>query len=448
MCLSYTNHALDNFLESLLEAKIPEEDIVRLGGSTGKVSEKLQQRCLKQLEAAPFNPIQRRQYGQLKDRQKKIDEEVASIKQNYLECAWGTGWWSTAEEYFNHEIPDVLDQFQVRAQSGGFREANRKGKALTSSTVWDDWLKGRPKPVSVNDGNLWAMSFERRQQQCQEWCTAWKEPHVYTMSHLMKEYAEIQDEINTLRDSAQAVNLAKARIVGCTTTSAAKNSQMLADLAPEVVLVEEAAEIFEAQVLTALNLNCQHLIMIGDHLQLRPKAESFNLRVEGNQGFDIDVSLFERLVKGKYKFTTLDVQHRMRPEISKLVRKTTYPELKDGESVKGRDNIRGLQLNVVFVDHNHPEESDEEKAALGSKSYINMFEVRFTVAVVKYLLQQGYKPEDIGRLTACILCLFCKITLRMCMFVSGYVQMCVVCVCSSVCSSVCSNVCVCVCVCV
>jgi hypothetical protein len=34
----------------------------------------------------------------------------------------------------------------------------------------------------------------------------------------------------------------------------------------------------------------------GDHLQLRPKAEFFRLRKEANLGFDVDVSLFERLV--------------------------------------------------------------------------------------------------------------------------------------------------------
>jgi len=41
-----------------------------------------------------------------------------------------------------------------------------------------------------------------------------------------------------------------------------------------VVLVEEAAEIMEAHVLTSVSLNCKHLIMIGDHKQLRPKQNT------------------------------------------------------------------------------------------------------------------------------------------------------------------------------
>jgi hypothetical protein len=39
-----------------------------------------------------------------------------------------------------------------------------------------------------------------------------------------------------------------------------------------VVLVEEAGELLEAHVLTSLTSATQHLIMIGDHKQLRPKV--------------------------------------------------------------------------------------------------------------------------------------------------------------------------------
>lgn len=48
-------------------------------------------------------------------------------------------------------------------------------------------------------------------------------------------------------------------------------------LAPAVVLVEEAAEILEPQVLASLNSELQHLILLGDHHQLRPQVESYDL---------------------------------------------------------------------------------------------------------------------------------------------------------------------------
>jgi hypothetical protein len=50
--------------------------------------------------------------------------------------------------------------------------------------------------------------------------------------------------------------------------------------APRVVMVEEAAEVLEAHVLTSLRDNAQHLIMIGDYKQLRPKVECYELSVQ------------------------------------------------------------------------------------------------------------------------------------------------------------------------
>jgi superfamily I DNA and/or RNA helicase len=58
-----------------------------------------------------------------------------------------------------------------------------------------------------------------------------------------------------------------------TTTGAAKYKDLLAgSVRPGVVLVEEAGELLEAHVLTSLGTEARHLIMIGDHKQLRPKV--------------------------------------------------------------------------------------------------------------------------------------------------------------------------------
>lgn len=45
------------------------------------------------------------------------------------------------------------------------------------------------------------------------------------------------------------------------------------------VLVEEAAEIVEAHVVAALPSSATRLIMIGDHQQLRPKVNQYDLQV-------------------------------------------------------------------------------------------------------------------------------------------------------------------------
>lgn len=54
-----------------------------------------------------------------------------------------------------------------------------------------------------------------------------------------------------------------------TTTGAAKFRHMLQDVHPSLVIVEEAAEVLEAHTITTLSRACQHLILIGDHQQVR-----------------------------------------------------------------------------------------------------------------------------------------------------------------------------------
>jgi hypothetical protein len=96
-------------------------------------------------------------------------------------------------------------------------------------------------------------------------------------------------------------------------------------------------------------------------------------------------------------FLRYQVQHRMRPEISAAIRELTYPELVDAPKTHNRPHIRGLRSSVVFVthEHNETETSDMQEQF----SHTNQFEVRMCVQVLIYLLQQGYRTDDIVVLT-------------------------------------------------
>jgi hypothetical protein len=72
----------------------------------------------------------------------------------------------------------------------------------------------------------------------------------------------------------------------------------------KIVIVEEAAAIFEAHIITALSTKCEHLILIGDHVQLRPNPSVYRLGMK----YHIDVSLFERFVKNNFPNVRLNIQ--------------------------------------------------------------------------------------------------------------------------------------------
>ena len=139
----------------------------------------------------------------------------------------------------------------------------------------------------------------------------------------------------------------KLDIVAMTTTGACKYRKQLCNVGAEIVLIEEAAEVLEVQIVTSLSANTKQLILIGDHMQLKPRVNSFKLAEE----YGMNISLFERLVKMGVPNIQLKHQRRMRPEISDLIR-LIYPGLKDHPSVKEYEDIRyfywGLVKRVYF----------------------------------------------------------------------------------------------------
>ncbi|XP_059483772.1 NFX1-type zinc finger-containing protein 1-like [Neocloeon triangulifer] len=178
-------------------------------------------------------------------------------------------------------------------------------------------------------------------------------------------------------------------VIGLTTTGAARARSMLKDLNCEIVIVEEAAEILEVHVVASLN-KCQHLILIGDHKQLQPKIADHKLT-----NYKLNISLFERMVINRDKCSTLEVQHRMAPAMTKLIVPLIYKTLKDHESVLRKPKPKSLVNRVSFVTHKFPESQFKN-----GHSKMNEHEATFLVALCKHLLKQdGYKPDDVTILT-------------------------------------------------
>ncbi|KAG1963351.1 NFX1-type zinc finger-containing protein 1 [Pimephales promelas] len=203
-------------------------------------------------------------------------------------------------------------------------------------------------------------------------------------------YQDAAERLNEIRRREDLCVLKQALVVGMTTTGAAKYRQALQELRPRLVIVEEAAEVLEAHTITTLSKACQHLILIGDHQQLRPSATVYDLA----KNFNLEVSMFERLVKVNFPFVRLNYQHRMRPSIARLLTPHIYETLENHPSVLEYDNVKGLLTNLFFVDHSQSEEEIKD-----GRSHQNPHEAHFVVELCRYLLNQDYKPSQITILT-------------------------------------------------
>jgi superfamily I DNA and/or RNA helicase len=205
----------------------------------------------------------------------------------------------------------------------------------------------------------------------------------------LEEYEQVCRTLNELHEQEEQNALKTADVIAMTTTCAARYRRSLANIKPKVVIIEEAAEVLEAHVITSLSEGLEHLILIGDHKQLKPNPTVYELAKK----YSLEVSLFERMVNNGMQCHTLNIQHRMRPEIALLVRHI-YKGLLNHESVRRYENIMGVRNNLVFINHGHTEDEVEHL-----KSKANTHEAEFTKALCRYFLQQGYDPSRITILT-------------------------------------------------
>ncbi|XP_076448801.1 NFX1-type zinc finger-containing protein 1-like isoform X2 [Babylonia areolata] len=240
--------------------------------------------------------------------------------------------------------------------------------------------------------NLWShqLSVEKRIRLYLFWLRGCQDKLRQSVKAQADEFNRGAQELRELRMGEDKDILQEATIVGMTTTGAARYRRVLTGVACPIIILEEAAEVLEAHVVTTLHKACQHLILIGDHQQLRPSPTVYEL----SRHYHLDLSLFERLVNNRLHHSTLSVQHRMRPEVARLVRHI-YPELRDHGETRTRPHVRGMKHDVFLLCHEVGETCNDETI---SKS--NQHEAELCVRLCRYLLQQGYSSDDITILTA------------------------------------------------
>ena len=316
----------------------------------------------------------------------------------------------TILEFLEFEHPVFYDAFIPADQGDGMVTVGAHGKAVSPHFLFDIWSQGKNPGVLANIKELpeesqrvWKIDQATRQAHIQEWTRSLYEEQVTNTQTLAQQFDAAQDRVERVWNEKTSAILRTKRIIGCTTTGAAMYARDIRQAKPGIVLLEEAGEILESHVLTAMGPETKQLVLIGDHQQLRPKINSYALSVEKGEGYDLNRSLFERLVLAGYPHSTLAKQHRMCPEISSLVKRLTYHDLLDDPKTLARARPRGLQDRVIFFDHRHLETqfggiSDRpDEGAKGSKR--NIFEVEMVLKIVKYLGQQGYGTDKLVVLT-------------------------------------------------
>ena len=407
ICVCYTNHALDQLLEQLLNNGVTQ--IIRIGSrSKSELLEPLNLRkVMEQMVQTPQEKKAKYELGS------KLSEDTEAIS-DLLEQLGRISSPSTIENYLLVHYPEQHSQLFGDEDEDGFRRVYRKDNVI------HDWLKARyPQQLNSNTTTLrssgrsidllsssyvHSMTYEERRRLYGHWMTEIARLLQEQFVAALLSYHMTKEEHDHIKDDLKLRCLEQANIIGLTTSGLARNITLLRKLRSKVLLCEEAGEVLEAHLLTAMLPSIEHAILIGDPEQLRPQIQNYNLSRENFEGrmYSLDVSLFERLINPQepsfgLPYSVLETQRRMHPSISRLIRKTLYPMLKDAPTVEGYPEVTGMRKRLYWLDHTHFEVGKDESS---TTSYSNDFEIEMVGALVSHLVRQSvYKAKDIAILT-------------------------------------------------
>ncbi|RHZ60861.1 hypothetical protein Glove_350g174 [Diversispora epigaea] len=288
------------------------------------------------------------------------------------------------DEVDEEVLKEIQEEFQSveggKMVNGSFSEL--RGEQYINDDVY----------VNENDLNryakckdLWEIPTNVRAVLHNRWRNERLEVICDELKQLFQEYQKLSNEIKREKIREDLAILKSARVVGMTTTAAAKYHELLINLKPKIMIVEEAAETLEAHIVTALTPYTEHLILIGDHQQLRPNVSVYDLAKNHN----LDVSLFERLTKF-LPLTQLTEQRRMRTEIRELLTPIYGDILTDHPRVNDYPKVQGIVDDLFFFDH-----TQEETTMANSMSKYNEFEAKICSKLASFLVKNGTNPQTI-----------------------------------------------------
>ncbi|KAJ4415608.1 hypothetical protein N0V82_007242 [Gnomoniopsis sp. IMI 355080] len=408
ICVCYTNHALDQLLEHLLDHHVG--SIIRMGSRSK--SERLHELTLQKVaEKEDLTRTEKVENWQAGDTMRELEKQGEGLLRRLASCDTT----KSIREYLltnNEAHHDELFHGAPELDHDGYQAVQRKFR-----DPLHQWLRGG-LPIDHTRRNardidelqltrLMDMVGPERAKMYRHWLKNIRDPIIEEFVDLHGEHQDAKLRRDRIRQEARRRCLQQAQVIGVTTTGLARELDLLRKLRSKVVVCEEAGEVLEAHLLTTLLPSVEHAILIGDHLQLRPQIQNYELQSTNTRGarYSLDTSLFERLVQPPHStdlrlpFSTLETQRRMHPSIADMVRSTLYNKLTDGENVKSYPEVVGMGRRLFWLHHDELE-AGAAAADANSTSHSNNFEVGMVAALVSHLIKQGhYSPEDIAVLT-------------------------------------------------
>jgi hypothetical protein len=268
LVVCYTNHALDQFIEDLVKIGIPKLNLLRLGGKASPQMEELTLR--KQPKTFKLGHLDWLLIDELK-LQLSLGSGSLCDAFNAYRTFYPSRHLNGILEHIEIAHPEYYSAFQVPIEKGGDVVVGRRGKDVRATYLLDRWMSGhdagifKKKPHVLEGADIWKTTAADRRKIKEDWIDEMLVDVVDHLSDLAQGYNRLQRRLGQKFSEGDLSIIGSKRIIACTTTGAAKYRERIASAKPGILIVEEAGEILESHILTALSANTEQIILIGDH---------------------------------------------------------------------------------------------------------------------------------------------------------------------------------------
>lgn len=263
----YTNHALDQFLEHLIKLGLIK--VIRVGGQSHSETLEGYNLCdISKTETKTRTELYETAmaYKGLEECEREATKLLGRLHGIYRNRDW-----NNLDRHLSQKYRKIHAQFQ-EVDSEGFRtvgphpfetwkfgsKADRKHAATGNTT-------SLANIIQKADTNVNSLSYPEKYALMKKWIDEVCFDIIASFSAMVDKATETQQRLSNIHDESNRRILQGADVIGVTTSGLAKHISLLKHVGCRVIICEEAGEVMEPHMISAMLPTIEHCIQIGDH---------------------------------------------------------------------------------------------------------------------------------------------------------------------------------------
>jgi len=251
-----------------MDIGIPKTSMIRLGGkSTIRTEELSLQNSVRNAPRAPRGQLEWNEINYHRNDATSRAQELTDLFESLNKKPTD----ASLMEHLEFSYSDFYMAFEVPSSDDGMQRVGKQGKAVDEYYLLQRWINGQNAGSFIGSEGvlefkrIWNMPSSERKKAHQRWLEELMQEKTEDFAVKAMQYNKALDRSERAQADRKMMLMASKRIIGCTTTAAAKYRLDIQEAAPTAVLVEEAGEILESHILTSMGPQTKQLILIGDH---------------------------------------------------------------------------------------------------------------------------------------------------------------------------------------